>query len=76
MMRKKNCKCKSDLSKNPSTVAGMGDLPCEITGKHDRDSEGLDIHYRGSPPFQGYWVDLPDGGRKLSSIKPFTWDMS
>lgn len=48
-------KCKSDLSKEPTTVAGAGPLPCELKGEHEWHQRMI------SPLGPVKWKDLPNG---------------
>ena len=54
--------CKSDLSRNPSTIVGYGPLPCEVKGDHI-------THQRWSAPVVARWTDISGGGRCLLFVK-------
>ena len=61
-MRRKPKRCKSDLSRDPVTLAGQGPLPCEKQGEHQ-------IHERWSPPIAARWEDKPAGGRHVFEMR-------
>lgn len=54
--------CTSDFSKDPTTVAGAGPLPCQLTGEHE-------WHQRLESPLGPIeWKDLPNG-REFHTLK-------
>ena len=59
--------CTSDLSRNPSTFAGLGPLPCQVTGEHEQSSDGFPIHERTTGAIPARWVDIPEG-RRLTTV--------